>query len=217
MNRNDSVPDQPMSDPVEIEIIEGAPAVGETDEADPGGNIFELVAEPTAKDLGIDLPDDPTAARAVLLRHVAEARGEAAEYLETLQRVAADFDNYRKRVERDHAATVQRAGVRIISALLPSLDNFEAALAYETQTPSEEKILDGIRGTYDALLQALAKEGLEPVEALGEPFDPALHEAMGGAVADDGDGHLVVSQELRKGYTLAGRVIRPSLVMVEHA
>ena len=175
-----------------------------------------LEAEPAAEELGIELPDDPEAAQALLLRELAEARQEAGEYLETLQRIAADFDNFRKRVERDQAENVQRASQRLIEALLPTLDTFDAALAFDAQTDGEEKILDGVRGTHAQLLETLAREGFEPIEAAGRPFDPAVHEAVAGP-SDQGDGELVVGTELRRGYVMRGRVIRPSLVMVEHA
>ncbi len=175
----------------------------ETIELDPGD---------VAAELGLDLPDDPDEAKRVLLRELAEARHEAGEYLETLQRVAAEFDNYRKRVERDHVENVMRASQRIIEHLLPSLDTFDAALAYEPQSPAEEKILDGMRGTHTLLLETLAKDGLEPIAAVGEAFDPAVHEAVAGEAG--GAGELVVTQELRRGYTLQGRVLRPTLVMV---
>ena len=68
-----------------------------------------------------------------------------------------------------------------------------------------------MHGTRNALLDALESEGFEPITALGEPFDPAVHEAVGGG----GEGELRVGQEMRRGYTLHGRVLRPSLVMVE--
>ena len=168
---------------------------------------------PTAAELGLELPDDPEAARALLLRELAEARGEASEYLETLQRVAADFENYRKRVERDQAENVLRASQRLVEKLLPTLDAFDAALSFEPQTPADDKLLDGMRGTHAQLMDALGKEGLVPITAAGEPFDPAVHEAVAGG----GDGELHVAQELRRGYTLQGRVLRPSLVIVEEA
>jgi molecular chaperone GrpE len=172
-------------------------------------------AGPTsAADLGLELPDEPERAQQVLLRELAEARAEAGEYLETLQRVAADFDNYRKRVERDHAENVLRASQRVIEQILPTLDNLDAALGYEPQTPAEEKILDGMRGTRGLLLETLGRDGLAPIPAAGAPFDPAVHEAVAGP--GDGDGELVVADELRRGYTLHGRVLRPSLVTVSH-
>ena len=158
-------------------------------------------------------PDDAVEAQALLLRELAEARGEASEYLETLQRVAADFENYRKRVERDQIENVLRASQRLIEKLLPTLDAFDAALAYEPQTPAEDKLLDGMRGTHAQLMDTLGKEGLAAIAAVGEPFDPAVHEAVAGG----GDGDLAVAQELRRGYTMQGRVVRPTLVIVEEA
>lgn len=161
----------------------------------------------------LELPEDPGAAKGLLIDALLETRNVADEYLETIQRIAAEYDNYRKRTERDHADTVVRAAKRIIEQLLPTLDNFDAALAYEPQTPAEEKILDGMRGTHAQLMDTLAREGLESVEALGATFDPAVHEAVGGPTGD-GD-HLVVTQELRRGYSIRGKLVRPSMVMVE--
>ena len=158
-----------------------------------------------------ELPDDPEEAKKILLEALTTARRETSEHMETTQRIAAEFENYRKRVERDRIDSIQRASQRIVQQLLPSLDNFDAALAYNPQTPSEEKILDGIRGTYQLLIETLEREGLKVVPAVGHPFDPAIHEAAAGS----GDGPLIVSQELRRGYTLQERLIRPSLVVVE--
>lgn len=165
--------------------------------------------------LGIELPDDPAEARSVLLQALLDERLNATEQLDTLQRVVAEYDNYRKRVARDHAETIERASQRVVEALLPVLDTFDAALAYETQTPAEEKILDGMRGTYDGLIAVLRNEGLEPIEARGEPFDPMFHEAVTGPVG--GDRELVVAQELRRGYLFNSRVLRPTMVQVDHA
>ena len=100
--------------------------------------------------------------------------------------------------------------------MLPALDNFDAALAYEPQTPSEDKILDGMRSTRAQLLDLLQTEGLAPIPAENVPFDPAVHEAVSGPAAA-GDGELIVAAELRRGYTLGGRVLRAALVTVELA
>jgi molecular chaperone GrpE len=199
--------------PVDASDIAAGPA-GEWDDDTVVAEIVEEV--PTAHDLGLELPEDPDEAQAVLLRELAEARQEAGEYLETMQRVAAEFENYRKRTLRDQAENVERASQRVIEALLPTLDSFDAALAHEPTSPVEEKILEGMRGTYNLMLEALGREGFAPIPAAGVPFDPAFHEAVSGPTAG-GDGDLVVSQELRRGYVMRGRVIRPSLVMVEHA
>ena len=157
----------------------------------------------TAHDLGLELPADPDEAKTLLLRELAEARMEAGETLENLQRVAAEFEN------------IERASQRVIESLLPTLDAFDAALAFDPQTESEEKILDGMRSTRDQLLETLARDGFEPIRAVGWPFDPKVHEAVSGG--HGGDGELVVTSELRRGYTMRDRVIRPTLVTVDHA
>jgi molecular chaperone GrpE len=170
---------------------------------------------PSAHDLGLELPDDRAEAESLLLRELGEARQEAGENLEMLQRVAADFDNFRRRVERDQAENVERASQRVIESLLPTLDALDAALAFEPQSESEENIHAGMESTRSQLLEALSREGFEPIPAAGEPFDPKVHEAVSGPGGGDGD--LVVGAELRRGYVMRGRVIRPSLVTVEHA
>lgn len=171
--------------------------------------------ETSAHDLGLELPSDRDAAEALLLRELAGARMEAGETLESLQRLAAEFDNFRRRVERDHTENVERASQRVIESLLPTLDAFDAAIAFEPQTDSENKILEGMRSTRTHLLETLARDGFEPIPAVGEPFDPSVHEAVSGVQGGDGD--LVVNSELRRGYTMRGRVIRPTLVTVDHA
>ena len=208
----------PSPDEAIDELLPDEPVAPEADQDTEGGSELEteLETEPAAEELGIELPEDPAVAQALLLRELAEARQEAGEYLETLQRIAADFDNFRKRVERDQAENVQRASQRLIEALLPTLDTLDAALAYEAQTDGEAKMLDGVRGTHSQLLETLAREGFEPIEAAGRPFDPSVHEAVAGPT-EPGDGELMVASELRRGYVMRGRVIRPSLVMVEHA
>ena len=96
---------------------------------------------------------------------LAETRPDADKYLDDLRRVAADFENYRKRTQREMAAMVGTSlRARRADSLLPVLDSFEAALAVEPKTETEEKLLVGVRNTYDLLLDVLVKEGLEPIE-----------------------------------------------------
>ncbi len=167
-----------------------------------------------AEPVGLSLPDDPHEANEILIRELIEARQEAGDLLDNLQRLAAEFENYRKRTERDQVENVQRAGQRVITSLLPTLDSLDAALGIEAATEAEVKMLDGMRGTEALLLDALRSEGFERIDAVGAPFDPALHEAV---QVVPGEGEQVVEQELRKGYTMRGRVVRPSLVVVGHA
>jgi len=175
----------------------------------------ELVPEGeaiTAEQLGLDLPDDPAEALALALRALATTREEADRYVDDLRRVAADFDNYRKRTLREQAALVERASERTLTALLPVLDSLDSAASIEPRSGTEEKMSAGVRGTLSQLLDILAKEGLEVIPTWDEPFDPRIHEAV--LRTGDGDAPLVVTKELRRGYRLAGKVLRPALVEV---
>jgi molecular chaperone GrpE len=180
------------------------PVPGE-DEAVPA-----VPAYPEAALLGLELPDDREEAVGVLLDALAIARDSADSYLEDLQREAAEFANYRKRVAREHEDTVARAAQRLVEALLPVLDSFDQACGHQPQTPGEEQLLAGMRSTYHQLMDVLAQEGLEVVPAVGEAFDPRVHEAVAGG----GDGPLVVTEEWRRGYALRGRLLRAPMVMV---
>jgi molecular chaperone GrpE len=168
----------------------------------------------TAESLGIELPETREECEKLLIRELGDARLEADELLGNLQRVTAEFDNYRKRTERDRLENVQRASQRVIESLLPALDSIDAAVAIEALTDTEAKMLEGMRSTHSQLLEALKRDGFTAIDAVGTPFDPALHEAIS---VIPGEGQEVVDQEVRKGYVMGGRVIRPSLVVVGHA
>lgn len=164
-------------------------------------------------DLGLELPASRDEAVAMLLEEVEKAREEANSYLGDLKRVAADFDNYRKRSIRDQAATLDRAAERVVRNLLPVLDTFDAALGTEPKTDSERQLYSGMLSTRQQLLSALQAEGLEVIRTIDEPFDPEVHEPAG--APGGGDGELVVIDELRRGYRLSGKVVRPALVSLD--
>jgi molecular chaperone GrpE len=174
--------------------------------------IVEAKGATDAALLGIDLPDEKDEAIALLLGRLEESRDEATAYLDDLKRVAADFDNYRKRTTREQATVVDRAAERVVRELMPVLDSFDAALGTEATTDAERQLLSGMINTREQLLKALEQEGLEVVPSIGEPFDPEIHEPVG---APGGSSDLVVSEELRRGYRLKGRVLRPAMVMLE--
>lgn len=165
-------------------------------------------------DLGIDLPDDPNEAVRILSAEVAKSRAEATGFLDDLKRVAADFDNYRKRTMKESAATLDRATERLVERIMPVLDTFDAAIGIEPKTDGERTILSGMINTREQLLKALAAEGLEVIPAVGEEFDPNVHEPVG---APSGSDRFVVSQELRRGYRVGDRVVRAALVVLEAA
>lgn len=174
----------------------------------------ETETQPTAEDLGLDLPENPDEAVNYLLVKLRDSRDEATSYLGDLKRVAADFDNYRRRAMREQAETTQRAAARVVEELLPALDTLDAALAMEPSTEAEEKLLAGIHRTREQILSILGTHGLELVPALGEVFDPEVHEAV--MSPSEGSGRLIVSEELRRGYRLKDRLIRAALVALEY-
>jgi molecular chaperone GrpE len=167
---------------------------------------------PDPHSLGLELPDDPDEAVKLLLVELAEARDEATSYLDDLKRVAADFDNYRKRTTRDSATMFDRATEKVVRSLMPVLDTFDAALNAEPKTETEKQLYSGMLNTREQLLDALKSEGLEVIPTIDEPFDPEVHEPVG---APGGNGELIVTEELRRGYRLGGKVLRAALVSVE--
>lgn len=174
--------------------------------------IAEETGTPDPHDLGIELPSEPDQAVAALLVEVKTARDEASSYLDDLKRVAADFDNYRKRTTRESAVMLDRATEKVVGGLMPVLDSFDAALSAGPQTETEKQLYSGVLNIREQLLNALKNEGLEVIPTVDEPFDPEIHEPVG---APTGAGSLIVSQELRRGYRLRGKVLRAALVVVE--
>lgn len=167
---------------------------------------------PDPHSLGLELPEDKDEAIDMLLREVASARDEASTYLDDLKRVAADFDNYRKRTTRDSSEVFERATEKVVRSLMPVLDTFDAAVDAEPKTDTEKQLYSGMLNTREQLLNALKDQGLEVISTIDEAFDPEVHEPVG---APDREGDLVVTEELRRGYRLNGKVLRAALVVVE--
>ena len=146
-----------------------------------------------------------------LLARFQDAERKRDEVLDDLRRVAADFDNYRKRVSREQAQLYARAGERVVAKLLPVLDDLERALE-AAEHHEEAKVLEGVRMTKDALAGVLASEGVEEIVADG-PFDPHVHEALMTQPAEDVEpGHVV--QVIQRGYRMGDVVLRPARVVV---
>lgn len=156
---------------------------------------------------------DGSGGNAVAERRTVEAETRAAEYLEDLQRLKAEFDNYRKRILKEQTDLVERATAGLVSRLLVVLDNFELAVAAAEQSRDFDRMLKGVELVYGELKEVLAGEGLEEIEARGLPFDPHVHEAAL-EVPGDPDGELVVADVLRAGFTYKGRALRPAMVKV---
>ena len=140
---------------------------------------------------------------------------ELARVKSRLAYLAAEFDNYRKRAAREKEAIVSFGNERILLAILPFLDNLERAITLSGSSGEESALLSGVRMTYDQILAELRKFGLEQISAVGDPFDPNLHEAIA-RVPWEGKPEGTVLGESRKGYLLNGRLLRPSQVTVAH-
>jgi molecular chaperone GrpE len=136
---------------------------------------------------------------------LADALKERDEYLDALQRLKAEFDNYRKRVARDQQELAARAHERLVKELVPVLDDLERAIAHEGD------IEEGVKLVHRALSEALAKEGLTQIETDGK-FDPHTQEALLAQPSEAEEGTVI--QVLQKGYTLGDRVLRPARVII---
>ena len=141
------------------------------------------------------------------------ARTEAAAHLETAQRVQAEFDNYRRRVSQDAEDAAKRAGQRVITEMLPALDNLERAILHVDEGGQGADLVDGVRMVLDQVLDVLRKEGVERIDPAGSPFDPNEHQAVGQVHRDDlAEGTVV--EVYQPGYRMHGRVLRPATVVV---
>ena len=140
-------------------------------------------------------------------------RVERDDYLDTLRRLQADFDNFRKRAVRDQDAAAERAGERLVTKLLPVLDTFELAMSHAA---AEGAAIDDspMAKLHDSLLTALESEGLERLAPAGEVFDPSIADAVVHEEADNSAEGPVVSEVLRAGYRWKSKVVRAAMVKV---
>jgi len=138
---------------------------------------------------------------------------EKDELFAKLQRVSADYDNLQKRTARQIVDSIGYEKEKIIKTILPALDNFEHTLQNVHSAENADALLKGIKIIYDQMLDILKSHNVEQINALGEVFNPAMHEAMMQKTEKEKEENIVL-EEFQKGYTLNGRVIRPSKVIV---
>jgi len=140
-------------------------------------------------------------------------QAEVERYRDQALRAAADLENYRKRMIREKEEAIRFANAGLLEKLLPILDNFELGLTAASGDAAAKGIVDGFSMVHRQLGDFLISSGLQPIDAVGQPFDPKFHEALGHETdAAQADG--VVLRQLRRGYRLAERLIRPSSVIV---
>ncbi|MDY7032926.1 MAG: nucleotide exchange factor GrpE [Thermodesulfobacteriota bacterium] len=144
---------------------------------------------------------------------LAAKEAESAENYDRLLRTQAEFENYKKRIEREKADTIKFCNEEIIKELLPVIDNLEMALEHSEKSDNSKSLIEGIEMVLSQFLKSLEKFGVSCFSSIGELFDPNCHEAMSQIESDKHDENTVVS-EFQKGYYLNDRLLRPAKVMV---
>lgn len=179
--------------------------------ATPDAPVAEVATEATA-------PATPVPLSAEQITELQTKATKADENWERLLRTTADFDNFKKRAAREKQDAIKYANESLVSKIIPVLDNFEMALA-ATQSGSGDNLKslqDGVAMIHSQLKNVLAEAGLEEIDATGKPFDPNLHEAVSQQESQDvADGHVL--QQLRRGYKMRERLLRPATVIVAKA
>jgi molecular chaperone GrpE len=150
---------------------------------------------------------DPLAKLTAERDTIAAAKNEAQDLL---LRTRAEFENFRKRVEREKMEIMDHAGMRVVETLLPVIDDLERALQVECSDKEYAKGMELIQGR---LLETLKKVGLEPIEAMGATFDPNLHYAIDRVSGSDAEDQTILA-EFQKGYNFKGKLLRPAMVKV---
>lgn len=166
------------------------------------------VSTPNDDEVVVDVSDEPVDGRT-------DAERERDEFKDALQRLQADFENYRKRVARTTDEVVARSVADVVAKLLPVLDAFDLAQAhFATATTDELESVEAkaLVQARSLLLDTLTKEGLDRIDQIGVPFDPTIHDAVAHV---DGNGEQIVDDVMRAGYQWKGAVVRPAMVRVK--
>lgn len=166
----------------------------------------------------VEAPFETEALQDAMLEELRQKAAKADEYYDRLLRLAADFDNFKKRAARERQDAIKFANAALLEKLLPVMDHFEMALAAFAQpangaASSVQSLQAGIVMVHQQLRNLLLEAGLEEIDALGKPFDPALHEAVAQeATAAAPEGQVI--KQIRRGYRLKERLLRPASVVV---
>jgi molecular chaperone GrpE len=153
---------------------------------------------------------DPAAQLTALTAERDQLAAEKAEIQDLLQRRQAEFENFRRRTERERGDFAQYASMEIIRDLLPVVDDFDRAMKADS---TDKEYARGIELIYGRMVDLLKKAGLEPIEAEGKQFDPHLHQAVEKVQTTDAPDHTILG-EFQKGYFFKGKLLRPSMVKV---
>ena len=207
-----SAPEQPLAEDAlsgEALMDESSVASQESEEVEAGGaDTAEAGVEETpyeAEELSID----------ELQAQLAEQRQQTQEYLDQLQRLQADFSNYRRRMVQERSQAAERGKEELLMALLPVIGNLRLALQHADQDANA--VREGVQMIWQQCEDFMRQQGVEQIATVGEPFDPALHEALTMAPATDETPANTIVAEVNAGYTLNGQLLRAAQVVVAQA
>ncbi|MFS0727500.1 nucleotide exchange factor GrpE [Paenibacillus sp. 1P07SE] len=183
-------------------------AAAEADEKDVPAEEAEATAEESGQAEGADA--EPTSEQD---KRIAELEKLVDDGQQRLLRAQADFDNYRRRTVKEKEDLAKYASSKLITELIPVIDNFERAIAAAQSGGDQESLAKGVDMIFRQLAQVLEQEGLKPMDAVGQPFNPEYHQAIMQVESEEHEEGTVV-EEVQKGYTLKDKVIRPAMVKV---
>ncbi len=211
---SDSVPQDGQFDPDDSFEAANAIPVMTDDEDDTASGRQPIDLDVPVND-AVDAPGTSSASGMAedQSKEVQDLKAQLARANDDMLRARADLQNFRRRGEEERLRIIRDGNERLIKELFPVLDDFDLAVAAAKHAQSYEQLVGGVEATARKFHEILAKQGVQTIEAVGKPFDPDLHEAVM-LDEDTEEADETVTAELRKGYTLNSRVIRPSLVKV---
>jgi molecular chaperone GrpE len=187
--------------------------VGEETTAEPQSASEDAGQETAEATAGDSAEGQETPEGTVLERQLEEQRKLADEHYQRYLRTQADFDNFRRRSRQEKEDFAKYASGKLIEQLLPIVDNFERALSAAKDNKDYEALQKGVDMIYRQLDQVLVQEGLEPIESVGQPFNPEYHQAIMQVESDEHEEGIVL-EEMQKGYKLKDKVLRVAMVKV---
>ncbi len=197
----------------ETKAPEGAGTETAAEEAE-GETAAEEAAAETAAEEAAEEEKEKETAKELFHHEKKDPKDEKiAELTDRMQRTMAEFDNFRKRTEKEKAAMYEIGAKDIIEKILPVLDNFERGLTTVPEEEKENPFVQGMDKIYKQFVKTLEDIGVKPMDAAGKPFDPNFHNAVM-HVEDEELGENIVAEELQKGYTYRDSVVRPAMVKV---
>ena len=211
VNHGDGSPDDPVR-----RAREAARHAAAEESAHPasGGAAYDpALADDMPAEVELDAQGGQAACDVSVESRVMSLAQEVEHYKDLAARRQAEFENFRKRLQREKADLVQRAAERVVSELLPALDNLERAIGHVKGGGDAAALLTGVEMTHGQILDVLAKEGVVVIDPAGEPFDPNAHQAVGQREDAELADHTVVDV-YQKGYRMGTRVVRPASVVV---